>query len=119
MQGELDGLEPDGTFTKCGLPQGRKSIDGRWACHWKTNELGEITHAKSRLIVIGHRQEEGILYFDNFAATPNAASIRLLLATASKEGQPLSHLDTEQAFIRSDIDAETFGGLPTGCGPLF
>lgn len=56
--------------------------------------------------------------FKTFTVTPRAAPIPLLLAAAIKEGLPLDHFDTEQAFVRSDIDAENDLRLPPGCGPL-
>lgn len=51
---------------------------------------------------------------ESSAATPNTASIRLHLASAVKEGFSLSHFDTEQVFLRSDIDTETYFRLPPG-----
>lgn len=46
--------------------------------------------------------EKGIDYLQTFAATPYAAPVLLLVATAVKEGLPLSPFDSIQAFVRSD-----------------
>lgn len=67
----------------------------------KTNKYVEIIRARSRLVLFGYLKKEGIPYVDTFAATPNPASTRLLLATAVEERLPLSPFDTEQAFLRS------------------
>lgn len=61
-----------------------KAIGGKIFDRWKTNEPGEITRAKSRLIAFGYQHKEGIDYFETFTATPNAASTRLLLARVVK-----------------------------------
>lgn len=42
----------------------------------------------------------------------------MFLATAVKEGLPLSHFGMEQVYVRSDVDAEGPLRFPSGCGPL-
>lgn len=60
-------------------------MEGEWVNFFKTHEVGEIIRAKRRVVTFGYQQKKDIDYFETFAATPNAASIRLLLATVLKE----------------------------------
>lgn len=99
MQEEIEGLKWNGTSFDCHLPPGRKAICGKWVYRWKTDEHRGITRAKSGLVAFGYQQKEKIDRSEKKAATPNAASIRLLLATAVKQGLPLCHFDVKQAFV--------------------
>lgn len=42
-------------------------------------------------LTLGTNRGKALDYLETFAATPNAASIPLLLATVVEEGLPLSH----------------------------
>lgn len=74
--------------------------------------------ATSLLVVFECRQKEGMDYFDTFAGSLNTASIHSRVSITVKEGMALKHFDTEQAIVRSDIDAGMCLGFPPGCGPL-
>ena len=53
MMAEFGGLQASGTFVKSQLPEGRKPITSRWLYRWKSNEFGEITKPKARLVARG------------------------------------------------------------------
>lgn len=94
------GLKWNGTFFECDFPLDSIAIGGEWVNRWKTYKHGEITRAKCRLVAFGSLQKEVTACFKTFSATPNAASIRLLLATAVRKRLPLSLHDTAQEFVR-------------------
>ena len=75
-----------------------------------------VVKAKARLVAKGFSQVEGVDYFETFAPTPNAASIRLVAALACKLDWELNHFDVEQAFVQSELDSEVYMRLPSGCG---
>ena len=74
--------------------------------------------AKARLVARGFSQKEGIDYFETFAPTPSAVSIRLIAATSVENDLHLFHLDAEQAFVQSKLDTDVYMRMPRGCGDL-
>ena len=47
-------------------------------------------------------------YTENYSPTPAAASIRVILVTAAAKDEELRHFDVEQAFLKADMDEETY-----------
>ena len=57
-------------------------------------------------------------YFETFAPTPTAATIRLAITYACQNDVDLLHFDVDQASVRSKLDEEVWFRLPDGCGDL-
>ena len=93
-------------------------MGSKWVYKWKTDASGAIVKAKARLVAKGFSQVEGVDFFETFAPTPAAATIRLLAAVACKLDWDLHHFDVEQAFVQSQLDTEVYLRLPPGCGHL-
>ena len=115
---EFRGLVEAGTFTFRQDIDPLNVIDGKWVFMWKTDSNGYITRAKARLVARGFRQVEGVDYFETFAPTPTAATIRLAITYACQKDVGLLHFDVDQAFVRSKLDEEVWFRLPDGCGDL-
>jgi len=62
MAKELKGLENAGSFEIEVLPDGANPIPSKWGFTVKTDSLGNVICFKARLVVGGHRQNEGIDY---------------------------------------------------------
>ncbi|CAN0504135.1 unnamed protein product, partial [Discosporangium mesarthrocarpum] len=118
MERELTGLQSANAFPPTNLPPDRKTIGAKWIYKWKTDEMGIVTRAKARLVAKGYNQKLGVDYFETFAPTPAASTVRLLTAVANEQRLELIHFDAEQAFLHADIDEEVFVRLPPGCGDL-
>jgi hypothetical protein len=80
----------------------------RWVFAVKRSQTGDILCFKARLVAQGFKQILGI----NFAET--FASLRLLLAFASKRGWPVKSFDVKSAFLHSPIDHEVYVRPPEG-----
>ncbi|CAN0484778.1 unnamed protein product, partial [Discosporangium mesarthrocarpum] len=114
MERELTGLQSANAFSLTNLPPDRKTVGAKWIYKWKTDEMGIVTRAKARLVEKGYNQKPGVDYFETFAPTPAASTVRLLTAVANEQRLELIHFDAEQAFLHADID-EVFVRLPPGC----
>lgn len=112
MEKELQGLIANGTFTEAIVPAGRKPVGAKWIFKLKTNQFGEVTRPKARMVAKGFSQIPGVDFDGTYAPTPAASSIRLLVATSLENDLDLFHLDAEQAFVQSDVDTETFMRIP-------
>ena len=82
----------------------------------KTDSDGYITKAKARLVAHGFGQQLGVDYFNTFAPTPTASSIKVALAIAMQNDWPLYHFDVKQAFVQAKLDTDVYMKLPYGCG---
>ncbi|GJX39491.1 ribonuclease H-like domain-containing protein [Tanacetum coccineum] len=65
------------------LPIRKRAIGTKWVFRNKKDEKGIVIRNKSRLVIHGHRQEEGIDYEEVFAPVARIKAIRLFLAYAS------------------------------------
>ena len=55
-------------------------IDTKWVYTWKVDEHGWAVKAKSRLVVRGFKQREGVVFSETFAPTVSSSCVRLLSA---------------------------------------
>ena len=86
----------------------------RWAFRDKIDENVVITSNKSRLVVQGYNQEEGIDYDETFAPVARMEIIRILIAFASFMGFKLYQMDVKSAFLNGDLKDEVFIKQPPG-----
>ena len=83
---ELTQLLEFGTFEflpRSQLPKGRKALTSRVIYRQKVNKEGKITKLKTRLVVRGFLQVEGIDYIDTFANTTIPPTWQILLTLAA------------------------------------
>ena len=93
-------------------------MDSNLVLKWKGDEHGTIDRARTRLVAKGYNQVERVDYFYTFAPTSSTTSNRLVAAMSCKLAPDLRHLDVDQAFIQSGLDAEMLLRLTAGCGRL-
>ena len=86
------------------LPNGRKPTKGKWVYKVKYNRDGTIDRFKSRFVVCGYSQREGIDYDQAFSSTLRAASFRLLMALCAIKGYAVEHMDVTSAFTQALLD---------------
>lgn len=96
------------------LPEGRKAVGGRWVFAIKTDASGIILKYKSRWVVKGFTQVEGIDYEDVFAPVARAATLRVVLAIAIALGLVVTQMDVVTADLYSELDKEIYIKGPEG-----
>ncbi|GKA18844.1 putative ribonuclease H-like domain-containing protein [Tanacetum coccineum] len=84
MQEELLQFKLQQVWILVDLPNGKKVIGTKWVFKNKKDERGIVIRNKARLVVQGHRQEEGIDYEEVFAPVARIEAIRLFLAYFGK-----------------------------------
>ena len=86
MKEEIQALEDNRTWTLEHLPPGNRVIGSRWVYKTKYLSNGDIERLKSRLVVLGNHQQEGIDYSETFTPVAKRTTVRVFLAiTASKK----------------------------------
>ena len=84
-------------------PDDRTIIETIWVFVNKLDENGVITRNKSRLVVQGYNQVEGINYDEFFAPVARMEATRILIAFAAFVGFKLYQLDVKSAFLNGDL----------------
>ena len=75
--------------------------------------------SKSRLVVSGFKQRDGVDFSETFALTVSSFYVRLLSVIACELDSNLCHFDVDQGFVQSHLNGDVFlRCLPKGCGKL-
>ena len=108
MRDEIEALMRNKTWETISrndpLLKGRPPTKSRWVYKVKLKRDGTIERLKSRFVVCGYSQRQGIDYDRAFSATMRASSFRTLLAVAAGKKLRLVHFDVSNAFTQADLD---------------
>ncbi|CAI7923657.1 unnamed protein product [Closterium sp. NIES-54] len=102
------------TWTLTNLPPGRKALDCTWVLCMKTDAEGRLERRKTRLVIKGFQQREGIDFQEVFAPVAKAPTLRSLLAAAAVCGWKVEQMDVKTAFLYGVVDEEIYMKQPEG-----
>ncbi|CAI7737896.1 unnamed protein product, partial [Closterium sp. NIES-54] len=102
------------TWTLTNLPPGRKALDCTWVLRVKTDAEGRLERRKTRLVIKGFQQREGINFQEVFAPVAKAPTLRLLLAAAAVCGWKVEQMDVKTAFLYGVVEEEIYMKQPEG-----
>ncbi|XP_049410536.1 uncharacterized protein LOC125873707 [Solanum stenotomum] len=114
MQKELHQFERSKVWRLVPKPLNRTIIGTRWVFKNKLDEHGTITRNKSRLVVQGYNQEEGINYDETFAPVVRMEAIRILISFATYMEFKLFQMDVKSAFLNGYLKEELYVKQPLG-----
>ncbi|GJW57268.1 putative ribonuclease H-like domain-containing protein [Tanacetum coccineum] len=112
MQEELLQFKIQKVCIMVDLPLGKKAIGTKWVYKNKKDERGVVVRNKARLVVQGHRQEEGINYDEVFTPVARIEAIRIFLDFASYMGFIVYQMDVKSTFLYGTIDEEVYVSQP-------
>lgn len=98
IQEELEQFVRNDVRTLVPRPRDSNVIGTKWIFKNKTDEFGNITRNKARLVALGYTQVEGIDFDETFAPVARLESIRLLVGIACLLGFKLYQMDVKSAF---------------------
>ncbi|GJV42181.1 retrovirus-related pol polyprotein from transposon TNT 1-94 [Tanacetum coccineum] len=81
------------------LPDNIKPLTLKWLFKNKHDEENTVIRNKSRLVVRGYRQEEGIDFEESFAPVARMEAIRIFLAYAAHKSFIVFQMDVKTAFL--------------------
>ncbi|GJP81073.1 hypothetical protein CLOP_g11253 [Closterium sp. NIES-67] len=96
------------------LPNGKKAIQCKWLAKIKTDEKGEPSIYKSRLVAKGFQQKEKEDYKEVFAPTAKSPTLRVLLAVAAVCKWKVKQMDIVTAFLYGIVEEEVYMVQPPG-----
>ncbi|GJW51837.1 retrovirus-related pol polyprotein from transposon TNT 1-94 [Tanacetum coccineum] len=73
-----------------------------------------VIRNKTRLVVRGYRQEEGIDYEESFAPVARMEAIRIFLAYAAHKSFTVFQMDVKTAFLHGTLKEDVYVCLPEG-----
>jgi Reverse transcriptase (RNA-dependent DNA polymerase)/Integrase core domain/GAG-pre-integrase domain len=111
---EYNSLVKNSTWILTELPEGRKAISCKWVFKHKTDEEGNVTRFKARLVARGYTQISGVDYLDTFAPVAKLSSIKILFSIAAAEDLEIHQMDVVTAFLLEDLDDEIYMEQPEG-----
>lgn len=114
MNIELEALERNGTWVITELPAGKQAIGCKWLYKTKYKPDGTIDRFKSRLVILGCRQIQGIDYGETFAPVAKMATVRTLLAVVAIQNWVTHQMDVTNTFLHDDLNEEVYMELPQG-----
>ena len=114
MHDEINSLYENSTFELVNLPKGKKALKNKWVYRLKTEENSSHPRYKTRLVVKGFNQKQGIDFDEIFSPVVKMSSIRVVLSMAAAINLEIEQLDVKTAFLHGDLEEETYMEQPEG-----
>ncbi|GJR53572.1 retrovirus-related pol polyprotein from transposon TNT 1-94 [Tanacetum coccineum] len=73
---------------------------------------GTIEKYKSRFVIKGYRQREGLDFFDTYSPVTRITSIRMILAIVALRNLEIHQMDVKMAFLNEDLEEEIYMNQP-------
>nr|GEY00127.1 retrovirus-related Pol polyprotein from transposon TNT 1-94 [Tanacetum cinerariifolium] len=99
------------------LTRNQLRSDGDMCMYTLTNKHDEeqtVIRNKSRLVVRGYRQEEGIDFEESFAPVARMEAIRIFLAYAAHKSFTVFQMDVKTAFLHGSLKEDVYLCQPEG-----
>jgi hypothetical protein len=95
-------------------PPGVKVIGHKWVFAIKTDEAGNITRYKARLVALGYLQTFGVDYTSTYSPVASLNTIRVFLAVCCQYQYYIKQYDFETAFLNGDLEETIYMAIPIG-----
>ena len=114
IEAELTQMEKVTAWVPVIPPPDANIIPSLFVFRRKRNEMGSIVRYKARLVVKGFKQQFGVDYFDTFAPTVRAPTLRILLSFAAQMGAAIHQCDIKNAYLNSQLqdNVNLYSDLP-------
>jgi len=84
----------------------------------KIRSNGSIDRYKTRLVILGNKQEFVLDYEETFAPVAKMTTVRTILAIAASKSWQIHQLDVKNAFLHGHLKEEVYIKFPTGMPSL-
>ncbi|XP_070007753.1 uncharacterized protein [Nicotiana sylvestris] len=83
-------------------------LGSKWIFKRKIKADDTIDKYKTKLVVKGYRQKEGLDYFDTYSPVTRITSIRVLVALAAVYGLEIHQMDVKTTFLNGELEEEIY-----------
>ncbi|GKF20002.1 retrovirus-related pol polyprotein from transposon TNT 1-94, partial [Tanacetum coccineum] len=95
-------------------PNNIKPLTLKWLFKNKHDEENTVIRNKTRLVVRGYRQEEGIDLKETFAPIARMEAIRIFLAYATHKSLTIFQMELKTAFLHGKLKEDVYVCQPKG-----
>ena len=113
MREEMNSLWKNDTYELTKLPKGRKALKNKWVFKLKSDDE-KLLKYKTRLVVKGFGQNQGIDFDEIFSLVVKMCSISVILGLTASMNLELEQLVVKIAFLHGDLDEEIIMEQPEG-----
>nr|GFA58902.1 retrovirus-related Pol polyprotein from transposon TNT 1-94 [Tanacetum cinerariifolium] len=114
MQEELFQFKRLDVWVLVPAPDNISPLTLKWLFKNKHDEEQTVIRNKSRLVVRGYRQEEGIDFEESFALVARMEAIRIFLAYVAHKSFSVFQMDVKTAFFRGSLKEDVYVCQPEG-----
>ena len=114
MNREMEAMYSNSVWTLVEAPKRVKSIRCKWIYTRKKGSDRKVETFKTRLVVKGYTQKEGIDYKEIFLSVAMLKSIRILLVIAAKLDYEIWQMDVKTAFLNGNLEENIYMRQPEG-----
>ncbi|CAI7851167.1 unnamed protein product [Closterium sp. NIES-53] len=111
---EYQSLLENGTWDLVVLPEGKKAVPCKCVLRIKTDDKGQVTIYKSRLVAKGFMQKEEQDFNEIFSPTAKPLTLRVLLVDAAVSGKFIIQMDISTAFLNGILEEDVYMTQPPG-----
>nr|GEX41963.1 hypothetical protein [Tanacetum cinerariifolium] len=112
IQEELHQFIRLGVWELVSSPDGIKPLTLKWLFKNKHDEENTVIRNKTRLVVRGYQQEEGIDFEESFALVARMEAIRIFLAYAAHKGFIVYQMDVKTSFLHGSLKEDVLTNPP-------
>ncbi|GKE66842.1 retrovirus-related pol polyprotein from transposon TNT 1-94 [Tanacetum coccineum] len=95
-------------------PDNIKPLTLKWLFKNKHGEENTVIRNKTRLVVRGYRQEEGLDFEESFAPVARMEAIRIFLAYVAHKSFTVFQMDVKTAFLHGTLKEDVYVCQPEG-----
>nr|GEV03124.1 retrovirus-related Pol polyprotein from transposon TNT 1-94 [Tanacetum cinerariifolium] len=114
MQEELLQFKRLDVWVLVPAPDNISPLTLKWLFKNKHDEEQTVIRNKSRLVVRGYRQEEGIDFEESFTPTARMEAIRIFLAYAAHKSFTVFQMDMKTEFLHGSLKEDVYVCQPEG-----
>nr|GEZ85202.1 retrovirus-related Pol polyprotein from transposon TNT 1-94 [Tanacetum cinerariifolium] len=114
MQEELIQFKRLDVWVLVPTPDNISPLTLKWLLKNKHDEEQTVIRNKSRLVMRGYRQEEGIDFEESFAPVARMEAIRIFLAYAAHKSFSVFQMDVKTAFLHGSLKEDAYVCQPEG-----
>lgn len=111
---ELAGIDSMNIYTVVPRPRDTSVTSMRWVFTVKTDNDGNVTKFKARLVARGFSQVFGENFFETFSTVIRPTSIKMILQFKCIFNLQLEQMDIKQAFLHADLKETVYTEQPPG-----
>ncbi|KAH9392459.1 hypothetical protein TYRP_005538 [Tyrophagus putrescentiae] len=110
---EMSSMLKNEVFEEVPETRDLRVISSKWVFKRKMNAAGAVTRHKARLVAQGYVQRFNVDYWETYAPTVAATTLRTFLTVCKLKRLRINQVDVTTAFLYGDIDGEIYLRPPT------